>query len=278
MNFRLLRMGISTLLNIRKQGYFIPYRYADSIPQQSEKHVYTSLEEKFDQKREEFERFLKFISGFQETFAEFGKFPPPYPRWEQDWFPRLDGASAYSMVRKYKPSSIIEIGSGHSTRFMMQAVQDGELNTNFTAIDPAPRADISKLPVEIHGNIVQSVDTEIFRQLGENDILFIDSSHIAMPGSDVDHLLLTVLPILPKGVIIHIHDIMLPFAYPDSWHWRGYNEQQAVAPLLLCGFELLFSSAYVARRMKTEIEASGLDNIPLRKGAVETSLWLRKQF
>jgi hypothetical protein len=182
------------------------------------------------------------------------------------------------MVRKHKPSRIIEVGSGHSTRFMMQAIKDEGLNCEFTAIDPAPRADIASLPITIHNQIVQNVDTALFDQLQSGDILFIDSSHIAMPGSDVDHLFLNILPILPKGVLLHIHDIALPYAYPKSWEWRGYNEQQIVAPLLLSGYDILFSSAYSSRHMQDEISAHGLQNLPISDIAFETSLWLEKNF
>ena len=56
----------------------------------------------------------------------------------------------------------------------------------------------------------------MFEELGAGDILFIDSSHIAMPGTDVDRLFLDVLPRLPSGVLVHVHDILLPDAYPRS--------------------------------------------------------------
>ena len=77
------------------------------------------------------------------------------------------------------------------------------------------------------------------------DILFIDSSHIAMPGTDVDRLFLDVLPRLAGGTLVHIHDITLPDAYPEIWDWRGYNEQMLVGALLQGGgYELVFASHY----------------------------------
>ena len=278
MNFRLLRMGLNTLLGLKKQGFFIPYRYADTLPASEKRNIYPELLTQMNKLDPKFKGFLDLIASYKNKFDTFGSKPPPYPRWEQDWFPRLDGAAAYAMIRSEKPNRIIEIGSGHSTRFMMQAVLDENLPTQITAIDPAPRADISKLPITIHNDIVQNVDPEIFSKLQAGDILFIDSSHIAMPGTDVDYLFLNILPSLPKGVIIHIHDIFLPHDYPLNWEWRGYNEQQAVAPLLSGGYDILFSSAYASRYLSDHIAKMKLDTLHLSDGAFETSLWIQKKF
>lgn len=277
MNMRRLRMGLNTLLNIKKQGFFIPYRYADTLPDRKSRETYPALFQIFKNHEAAFSTFLDEMQSYAPIFSEFGKGQPPAPRWTQDWFPRLDGAAAYKMVRDCKPAQIVEVGSGHSTRFMVQAIKDGNLPTKFTAIDPAPRADISKLPVTLHRDIVQNCDLGIFEDLKSGDFLFIDSSHIAMPGSDVDFLFLNVLPMLPKGVIVHIHDIMLPHDYPQSWEWRGYNEQQVVAPLLSGGYDLLFSSAFTARHMQDKVTATDIGKIHLSDGAFETSLWLKKR-
>jgi hypothetical protein len=87
-----------------------------------------------------------------------------------------------------------------------------------------------------------------------------------------------VLPILPAGVIIHIHDICLPNDYPTAWRWRGYNEQQGVAALLAGnGFEIMWSSAFANAFMKDSVTASIANDLPLVNGSIETSLWLRKK-
>lgn len=277
MNMRRLNMGLNTIFGLKKQGFFIPYRYADSIQPMTSNSVYPAIFGEMQKKEADFHQFLIEMNGYNQELATFGINPPPEPRWEQDWFPRLDGAAAYKMVRDTKPSRIIEVGSGHSTRFMAQAIKDAGLKTRFTAIDPAPRADISKLPVEIINKTVQEVDPSVFNDLKAGDMLFIDSSHIAMPGTDVDLLFLNILPSLPAGVFIHIHDIFLPFAYPKSWEWRGYNEQQVVAPLLTAGgFKLLFSSQYASRQMQAQLEKLAINQLPLSDGAYETSLWLEK--
>ena len=196
--------------------------------------------------------------------------PPPTPRWNQDWFPRLDAAAAYTMVRTLRPKRIIEVGSGHSTRFLARAVVDGGLDTRITAIDPEPRASLEGLKVNWLRQPVQATSLKVFEALAERDILFVDSSHKLERGSDVEFLLEKVLPCLAKGVRVHFHDIFLPDPYPAAWAWRRYNEQEAVASLIERGYAMEFASHQVAK-------LSGvLARLPLKKGAIESSLWLRK--
>lgn len=217
---------------------------------------------------------LGLIEDYQDPLLAIGAAPPPAPRWNQDWFPRLDAAAAYAMVRSLKPRRIVEVGSGHSTRFLARAVADGGLDTRITAIDPQPRAPIEKLPVEWLRVPVQRVAA--FPALGEDDILFIDSSHQVRPGSDVEFLLKAVLPMLPAGVRVHFHDIFLPDDYPKEWAWRRYNEQAAVASLIESNiFKVDFASHALVSRSPERISGV-LARLPLVPGAIESSLWLTK--
>jgi hypothetical protein len=119
---------------------------------------------------------------------------------------------------------------------------------------------------------------ELFDRLRRGDVLFIDSSHILMPGSDVDLLLNRVLPRLPAGVIVHIHDIFLPFDYPPVWGWRAYNEQQGVLPLMATGAYMpLFSSVWARQRLSARLAQSVVARLPMPQEAMSTSLWLEKQ-
>ena len=215
--------------------------------------------------------FVISIESYAAELEAIGKdAPPPAPRWNQDWFPRLDAAAAYAMVRTLRPRRIVEIGSGHSTRFLARAAADGGLDTHITAIDPQPRASLEGLEVRWLKQPVQATALEVFAALEERDILFIDSSHQLKPGSDVEFLLEKVLPRLAKGVRVHFHDIFLPDPYPAAWAWRRYNEQQAVAPLVGSSFAMEFSS-HQASKLNGVVA-----RLPLKDGAIESSLWLRK--
>lgn len=276
--WRRLKLGLKTLLTASPAGYFIPYRYAAETASAVGQPHYPAIEAMMDQAAPTMKAWLTKAAKYQDAFASFGNATPPDPRWQQSWFPRLDGMMAYVLTREFRPERIIEIGSGHSTRFYYRAILDGELETLFHAIDPAPRADIAALPITVERTIVQKADPAVFKTLSGADILSIDSSHILMPGTDVDLLFSTVIPSLPSGAIIHIHDITLPDDYPEIWQWRGYNEQQGVGALLAGnGFEILWSSAYATTRLKDLLSKSIANGIHLPEGAHETSLWLRKK-
>ena len=174
------------------------------------------------------------------------------------------------MVRTLEPKRIVEVGSGHSTRFLARAVSDGRLDTRIVAIDPEPRASLAGLNVRWLKQPVQATELALFERLEERDILLVDSSHQLKPGSDVEFLLQSVLPCLARGVRLHFHDIFLPDAYPATWAWRRYNEQDAVARLIGNGYVVEFASHRVRERDGV------LARLPLKEGAMESSLWLRK--
>lgn len=271
--WRRLRFGLSTLLGIRPLGFFIPYRYAGSVQPAG----YPALRPLFEAAQPRFAEVLDAIESHAGDFRAIleGRGPA---RFDQSWFPRLDAAAAYAIVRREKPGRIVEIGSGHSTRFMAQAVRDGELPTRIACIDPAPRAVLDRLDVEHRPVLLRDADPSLFERLGPGDILFVDSSHIAMPGTDVDRLFLDILPRLAGGALVHVHDIALPYSYPAEWAWRSYNEQLLVGALLQGGgFELVFASCYVARDLLPLRPGGVLSRLPLPPGAHETSLWLRKR-
>lgn len=272
--WRYIAMGLETVLGWRRRGFFIPYGYADGVDDRTGR--YAPLETLFASREDSFESHLQAIEGFRDQLLSIDGNGSERARWDQDWFPRLDAAAAYTMVRTLAPSRIIEVGSGHSTRFMVRAVTDGGLDTKITAIDPAPRATIEDLPITLKQQTLQGIDAGLFDELTAGDMLCIDSSHILMPGTDVDIAVNRILPRLPAGVIVFFHDIFLPDEYPESWSWRGYNEQNAVGALMQAGFELLFASHYVFRAMESKWSRTVIADLPLVDGALESGLWLRK--
>jgi len=274
---RRLWFGLLTLFNVAQRGFFIPYRYASGLPAAGERLPYSALEALFDSRRDAFAGFLASMARFSADLERIGGDSPPQPRWRQSWFPRLDAATAYCLVRDLAPKRIIEVGSGHSTRFVARAIADGGLSSKVTAIDPAPRADLGSLPVELVSKTLEEAGTKVFADLESGDFLMIDSSHILMPGSDVDLLFGRILPVLPAGVLVQIHDVFLPDDYPASWDWRGYNEQLGVIPLLASGgWELVFASHFAVTRMPEAVAASAVGGLELPAGAVESAIWLRK--
>ena len=275
--WRRKKLGLQTLFGKTPGGFFIPYRYAPGVKNPGQR-AYPASAELFERSAGEFEALLEGMTEYDQALQAIGADDPPAPRWDQDWFPTLDAAIAYTLVREHKPARIVEIGSGHSTRFYARAVTDGGLGTKITAIDPAPRAVIEGLDVSFIRATVQEAGVGPFEGLEAGDILSIDSSHILMPGTDVDMLFTTVLPALPEGILLHIHDIFLPDGYPVDWEWRGYNEQNAVAALLDPKiYEPLFASHFAVTRLKGAVARSPVGRLPGKATARPASLWLRRR-
>jgi hypothetical protein len=129
--------------------------------------------------------------------------------------------------------------------------------------------------VTVRRQVAQDADPGLFASLRAGDVLAIDSSHILMPGSDVDLVFNRVLPALPAGVIVQVHDIVLPDDYPADWAWRGYNEQNALGGLLRRGAQLMWSSHHVRTRLGPRVAAGPLAALRLPAGARETALWIK---
>jgi predicted O-methyltransferase YrrM len=252
------------------RGWFIPHRYAPSLPPPGAQPPYAAVEALFEREQAKFGAVLDAIDAQAPALEGLRTIL------DQSWFPPLDAAAAYALVRERKPRRIVEVGSGNSTRVLARALCGvGEI----VAIDPAPRADILGLPgVRVVPSTLQKAPADAFDGLQAGDVLFIDSSHILMPGSDVDMLFNRVLPSLPAGLLVHIHDIFLPFDYPAPWGWRNYNEQQGVVPLLLTGaYAPLFSSVWAERRLAARLAQSVIPRLPQPAGAMAASLWLEKR-
>ena len=273
---RRLSMGLMTVLGLKERGFFLPYRYADAV---RAPNGYPALEPLFQDAAPRFSSLLDQIEALAPA-VEALLADDRGCRLDQAWFPRLDALSAYAMVRTKKPERIVEVGSGHSTRFMAAAIADGELSTRLICIDPAPRASLSGLDVTWRKTVLQAA-AEADLKLESGDLLFIDSSHLLMPGTDVDHLVGHILPGLASGALLHVHDIFLPDGYPESWTWRGYNEQAAIAALLQgSGYEMLFASRYAATRMAERLAETprlAPSRVTPERDDLASSLWLQKR-
>ena len=151
----------------------------------------------------------------------------------------FDSMALYAMVQKYKPKVYLEIGSGMTTCFANQAIKDAKLKTRIVSIDPKPRGEIDAICDELIRAGLETYDLAAFDQLEAGDILFFDGSHRSFMNSDVTVFFIDVLPRIKPGVIVHIHDIMLPWDYPDSFKYWYWNEQYLLAVYLMCSLDNL---------------------------------------
>lgn len=197
----------------------------------------------------------------------------------------LDSRALFVLLNEWRPRRMIEVGCGYSTLLA------ADIGTRFlggqldlVGIEPYPPAFLTSgnglrglrsLVVDR----VERVGFEPFEALERGDVVFIDSSHVSMTGSDVNFLLFEVLPRLRAGVRIHIHDIHLPNEYLPQWvvlENRSWNEQYVVRALLMysTAFRVLFGSAYAYEHMP-EAVATALGD-PLGPAMPGGSLWIER--
>ena len=270
---RRLGFALLTLSGVRRRGFFIPYRHADEVAAEA----YPGLVPRFAEAAPRMVEVLDAMEALAPALAAIAG-PAPQPRWDQDWFPGLDAAALYTLVRQRRPARILEIGSGHSTRFMARAVADAALPTEIVCIDPAPRASLKGLAVRHERRTFKGDGAAVAAELGPGDVLVIDSSHLAVPGSDVDRIINDLMPRLPGGVLVHLHDIFLPDPYPAAWRRRGYGEQLLVGALLQGeGYGVVFASHWLRAHAAHLLAGRIAQRLPLPAAAVESSLWLEKR-
>jgi predicted O-methyltransferase YrrM len=201
----------------------------------------------------------------------------------QSWYKEGDSICLYSMLRLFRPRRVVEIGSGFSSALILDT-DDRFLGrqTELTFIEPNPdRLDSLLFPedasrVRVIRQRVQMVPAEVFSEMQSGDFLFIDSSHVSKIGSDVNYLILDVLPRVSVGTYVHFHDIFWPFEYPAGWIERGiaWNESYLLRAFLIANgsFEVVFWVPFAAR-MWPELIRNRMPKYLINTGA---SLWIRR--
>jgi len=182
--------------------------------------------------------------------------------YNNEWYETGDAEYLYNVVRHFKPGKIIEIGSGHSTLMVLNALEKNkEENSNYhcnhICIEPYERPWLEKRGVEVVRKKVETIDKAFFETLEANDILFIDSSHMIRPQGDVLFEYLEILPILKPGVIIHIHDIFMPKDYLNEWVYEHFlwNEQYLLEAFLTFNdkFKIIGALNYLSFHYQKEL-------------------------
>lgn len=195
-----------------------------------------------------------------------------------DYFARPDAEIAYLICRAVRPSVILEAGSGSSTRVMRQAILDGGLNTELIVVDPSPRVDIEPVATRFIRARLETTDVRcVVERLAANDVLFIDSSHELKPGNDVLKAMFEFLPLLRAGVLVHFHDVFIPYDYPYDLLVKEGNiawaEQYALYGFIHSGAYEIVWPGYFAQRDVPEAKA----RLPFLRTGRSASFWMRKR-
>lgn len=221
----------------KTQTVFLDYKVNFSPRYGHGKPAHNELYAIIDNERENYEALITEMLALKERVWEIkdSKLEKDslQPTWNNGFLPGLDIIGIYTMLTKFRPATYIEIGSGNSTKVAFKAKNDAGLSTTIVSIDPQPRAEIDQLADNIIRMPFENCSIDLVEELNENDILFIDNSHRILPNSDALVFFLEILPRLKKGVIVHIHDIYLPYDYPQFMCDRAYSEQYGLAFFLL---------------------------------------------
>jgi hypothetical protein len=207
-------------------------------------------------------------------------------RYDNTFYTYADALALYSMLRHLRPGRVIEVGSGWSSCVTLDTVEQflgglDRVRCTFIELD-ACRLRQQMLPgdrarIDLVEQDVRSIDITMFDELRANDVLFIDSSHVAKVGSDVNFLYFQVLPRLRPGVHVHVHDIFYPFEYPKEWVYggRSWNEAYLVRALLTFNpeFRITWFGSYAERRFRPELARS----LPMFLRSAAQNLWIRRQ-
>jgi hypothetical protein len=224
----------------------------------------------------------------------FSLHPTPGRRYHftNDAYPCADAIVLYCLLRKLQPRRLIEVGSGWSTCVVLDTAEQFLANgIELTLIEPHPDRLFSLVrpsdldSVDLRVQRLQDVPLSLFQTLEEDDVLFVDSTHVSKTGSDVNRLVFEVLPRLATGVHIHIHDVHYPFEYPEGWveHGWAWNETFLVRAFLQYNrsFSVEFFTDMLRKRgapplaldFKLLLESPGVTNPRMSPPG---SLWIRK--
>ncbi len=278
-----------------KRGYHItPVHYYQPLPDTRE------LKDELWQRKSEMigieisdQSQLDLLAHFVKNYkSEYSHFPKektllPYQYYlDNDAFLSVDAEILHCMIRHFKPEKIYEIGSGFSTfisaQSLIQNKKDNGKDCELIAFEPYPNHILKKgfpgLSKLVEAPI-QSVPLSQFMNLSQNDILFIDSSHVVKVGSDVVYEYLDLIPRLKPGVIVHFHDIFLPNDYPKDWvlhKSRFWNEQYLLQAFLAFNknFEILWAGGYMNTKYPNILQQSFNSYNPNK--TLPGSFWVRK--
>jgi predicted O-methyltransferase YrrM len=173
--------------------------------------------------------------------------------WRNDFWGNADALVQYGLCRSRRPRRVIEVGCGWSSLLLARALEKNKAPYEVVQIEPYPRRTLLEaLPDhwELHETILQKAPLELFDRLEQGDVLFYDGSHCSKVASDVNWFFFRILPRLKPGVLIHLHDISLPYEYPVPWIFeRGqtWNEQYVFQAFMMhnSAYKILIANKYL---------------------------------
>lgn len=282
------RIGDVAGLQIVRRRYTSPIPVVDEIPDQVWRRRSPLRGIRIDEEEQ--------ISFVEDELAGYiSEFQPPLePSGEQDayylrnnFYGGVDAQILYGMIRRHRSRRVIELGSGYSSMVVAAAAERNRAEgvaTEHTIIDPYPSAALSesfKRRTQVMAMPVQEVPLGLFSRLGDGDALVVDTSHAVRLGGDVNHVVLDVLPLLARGVVVHFHDIFMPWEYPREWlveHEWYWTEQYLLQAFLAFNsdWEMLLCGQLLGRGHPERLGAVVSTYVHAESPNAFSTLWLRR--
>ncbi|MBK9152003.1 MAG: class I SAM-dependent methyltransferase [Saprospiraceae bacterium] len=244
--FKLLHPGIQKLI-MDYPVHMVPRYGHGKAPHQKLYEIVNANRNQYTKLLEGFDRYMDVFHSIRKAGEEKDN---TMPVWNNGYLPGLDIMALFTIIADTKPVKYLEVGSGNSTKVAALAKKLFSPHTEIISIDPAPRAEIDRLADKIMRQPFETVHPDMLPGLQSGDILFIDNSHRILPNSDATVFFLEIFPALSPGVLVQIHDVYLPYDYPQFMCDRFYSEQYALACYLLANSEkyaTLFPAYFISQ-------------------------------
>ena len=193
------------------------------------------------------------------------------------WYQTPNAEIYASMIADFRPSSILEVGVGYSTRLAREVIRELDLNTQIVAVDPRPRTSVEEAADALVSTTVEEAQWNAppFPPLAEPLMLFIDSSHVTRAGGDIPVLFNQLIPRLAPGSIVHVDDVFIPWDYPTAYRQRLYTEQYVLQALLTGSdrFKTIFASHFMSRTHSGAMAAIVNSHVGLNQQFLGSSYW-----
>jgi hypothetical protein len=197
-------------------------------------------------------------------------------------YPPPDARLLFALIRHHRPHTIVELGSGQSSRVIAQACRanDGSgQRSSYRVFDPFADDTVSELPgvSDLLRIDARAVPGDVFEDLRAGDMLIVDTTHTVKLAGEVNRLILQVLPSLAPGVLVHFHDIHLPYEYPRylardyGLYWTEQYLLQAFLSMN-CGYGVLYAVNALCRDRPDAAAATGL----AMPGEVGGAFWIQR--
>jgi predicted O-methyltransferase YrrM len=247
--FRLYRLGVRLGVHVLPAHYYVPLPDVVELSRRREEWAVASSLPGVDADPDRQVATLRDVClPFRDEYASGAVHEDAVARGVGPGFGPIEAQALHAVIRSLRPARVIEVGSGVSSVCAQAALDRNGVDGapgELMCIEPHPsQALLAVEGVTVIERRVQQVDAGLFERLEERDLLFVDSSHTVRAGGDVNRLVLEVLPRLRPGVVVHFHDVFLPYDYPPDllhtiWHW---NETSLVHAFLIgnAGVEILF--------------------------------------